>query len=168
MLCPEVWSRRNTVAGRGRYGKPADMWSLGVILYILLVGRPPFEPEAMDQSVEEDVLPLKPGAEDGSTTAARSSPLVIDCSVLPPLARDLVQRLLRHDPKRRMDVRQACNHEWTLMEDGDTHVHPLQDPLVVTQQAEQQPAAPLEDTDSNPIAAKRTKRNEEDKGQEGG
>ncbi len=51
------------------------------------------------------------------------------------------------------------------MEDGDTHVHPLQDPLVVTQQAEQQPAAPLEDTDSNPIAAKRTKRNEEDKDQ---
>ena len=64
-----------------------------------------------------------------------------------------------------MDVQQACNHEWILIEDGDTHVHPLQDPLVVTQQAEQQPAAPLEDTDSNPIAAKRTKRNEEDKDQ---
>ena len=41
-FAPEVLQRRNTVAGVGRYGKAADMWSIGVIVYILLSGIPPF------------------------------------------------------------------------------------------------------------------------------
>jgi hypothetical protein len=34
-FAPEVLKRRSTVAGRGRYGKPADMWSLGVVVSIV-------------------------------------------------------------------------------------------------------------------------------------
>ncbi|CBJ28013.1 Chk2, checkpoint kinase [Ectocarpus siliculosus] len=41
-FAPEVLKRRNTVLGVGRYGKEADMWSVGVILYILLSGTHPF------------------------------------------------------------------------------------------------------------------------------
>lgn len=39
-FAPEVLKRRTTVHGRGRYGKAADMWSVGVVLYVLYVDYP--------------------------------------------------------------------------------------------------------------------------------
>ena len=38
-FAPEVLKRKSTLKGAGRYGYSADMWSLGVVLYILLSGR---------------------------------------------------------------------------------------------------------------------------------
>jgi hypothetical protein len=49
-----------------------------------------------------------------------------------PVARDLVEHLLRQDPKRRLTIRQACDHPWINIDDGDTHCHPLDDPAVTT------------------------------------
>ena len=37
-FAPEVLKRKKSVSGSGRYGTSADMWSLGVVLYILLSG----------------------------------------------------------------------------------------------------------------------------------
>lgn len=106
-FAPEVLLRQHTVTGRGRYGKPADMWSLGVILYVLLSGTPPFE----------DMQSLNFPEEYWSDVSAG--------------AKDLVRRLLQPDPSHRYTVQQSCEHEWILMVDGDTHVHPLQDPILV-------------------------------------
>lgn len=104
----EVLRRRHTVKGVGRYGKQADMWSLGVILYVLLTGTPPFD------------------AADAGLPTTIDFPEHVSAD-----ARDLVVQLLQQDPRQRVTVVQACEHAWILQEDGDTHVHPLNDPHLV-------------------------------------
>ena len=110
-FAPEVLRRQHTVKGRGRYGKPADMWSLGVILYVLLSGTQPFE---------------------GGHTLDFPAEFWSDVSAS---AIDLVRLLLQPEPTKRGTVLQICEHKWILTDDGDTHVHPLQDPaLLVNEQ----------------------------------
>lgn len=113
-FAPEVLRRRNTVMGNGRYGKEIDCWSIGVILFILLSGSPPFDVSAgFDAVASAKVMFYEDQWKDISNEA-----------------RDLVRRLLEKDAKKRMSVKEACEHAWVLVEDGDTHCHPLQDPVV--------------------------------------
>ena len=114
-FAPEVLRRRHTVAGRGRYGPAADMWSLGVILYVLLSGTPPFD---TDQGIDM-VVHARIDFPDEYWREISAE------------AKDLIQRLLVSDPRKRFTVQQACQHRWILTEDGDTHVHPLKDPKVI-------------------------------------
>ena len=102
--------------GDGRYGKEIDCWSIGVILFILLSGSPPFDVSAGFESVANAEIVFY---EDQWRRVSLE-------------ARDLVVRLLEKDPRRRMSVAQACGHAWVLMDDGDTHCHPLRDPVVIS------------------------------------
>jgi hypothetical protein len=109
-FAPEILQRRHTVMGRGRYGKEADCWSMGIILYILLSGMPPFDPDSRDTTIDY------PDEHWGGVSDK---------------ARDLVQQLLIVSPKKRLTVKDACQHEWILQDDGDTHQNPLDDPNLV-------------------------------------
>lgn len=113
-FAPEVLRRRHTVAGHGRYGKEADMWSMGVILYILLSGTPPFDASIGTDEIDNIKISFTGSRWEGISDGAK----------------DLISKLLSKDPATRISVVNACSHPWILTPDGDTHVHPLEDPNV--------------------------------------
>jgi len=78
------------------YGKQADMWSLGVILYIMLCGIPPFEEERLF----EQIL-------GGKYEFDSSEWISVSLE-----AKDLVSRLMTVNPKDRLAVDQALAHKW--------------------------------------------------------
>ncbi|KAG9134142.1 hypothetical protein Leryth_004829 [Lithospermum erythrorhizon] len=92
-MAPEVLKRS--------YGPEIDIWSAGVILYILLCGVPPFWAES-EQGVAQAILRGKidfnrepwPSISDG--------------------AKNLVQQMLEPDPKLRLTAKQVLEHHWLL------------------------------------------------------
>ncbi|KAL7107894.1 hypothetical protein ACP275_06G082300 [Erythranthe tilingii] len=96
---------------RKRYGPEADVWSAGVIVYILLSGVPPFWAES-EQGIFEQVLH---GDLDFSSDPW---PSVSDS------AKDLVRKMLVRDPKRRITAHEVLCHPWVQV-DGEAPDRPL-------------------------------------------
>ncbi|XP_074585527.1 calcium-dependent protein kinase 17-like [Curcuma longa] len=99
------------------YGLEVDVWSAGVIIYILLSGVPPFWHET-EQGIFEQVLR---GELDLTTPPW---PSISDS------AKDLVRRMLVRDPKRRLTAHEALCHPWVCV-DGIAPSKPL-DSAVLT------------------------------------
>ncbi|VAH81455.1 unnamed protein product [Triticum turgidum subsp. durum] len=90
-MAPEVLKRN--------YGPEIDIWSAGVILYILLCGVPPFWAET-EQGVAQAIL-------RGNIDFKREPwPNVSEN------AKDLVRRMLEPDPKLRLTAKQVLEHHW--------------------------------------------------------
>ncbi|KAJ7970646.1 putative Calcium-dependent protein kinase [Quillaja saponaria] len=96
---------------RKRYGPEADVWSAGVILYILLSGVPPFWAES-EQGIFEQVL-------HGDLDFASDPWPSISES-----AKDLVRQMLVRDPRRRLTAYQVLCHPW-IQVDGVAPDKPL-------------------------------------------
>lgn len=88
---------------RKNYSYEADMWSLGVILYILLSGLPPFWGDTEDQIFK---MVLK-GAIDFKS---EPWPKISDA------AKDCVKKLLEMDPAKRATSEQILKHDWLVKE----------------------------------------------------
>mmetsp|Transcript_1071 Transcript_1071/g.2137 ORF Transcript_1071/g.2137 Transcript_1071/m.2137 type:complete len:409 (-) Transcript_1071:156-1382(-) len=84
---------------RKKYDKSCDLWSVGVIAYILLCGYPPFNGANNDQT-HRSVLRGRYyfPAEDWKDVSIE--------------AMDFIYRMLQMDPRKRMTVEQALNHPW--------------------------------------------------------
>ncbi|KAI9228652.1 MAG: kinase-like domain-containing protein [Piptocephalis tieghemiana] len=102
-VAPEVL---HPVAKERAYGKAVDMWSLGVILYIMLCGFPPFSEELAPPSMKEQIL----GAYFDFPSPAWDS--VSSAGI------DLVEWCLTKEPHRRITVDQALDHHWTKEKRG--------------------------------------------------
>ena len=90
-IAPEVLKKR--------YDEKCDIWSCGVILYILLSARPPFGGEN-DKEIMQNVAK---GEYD-----LKSSPF----NKVSKSCIDLIQKLLIMDPKKRISAQEALTHSW--------------------------------------------------------
>ncbi|KAK9692722.1 Calcium/calmodulin dependent protein kinase II association domain [Popillia japonica] len=91
-LSPEVLKKEP-------YGKPVDIWACGVILYILLVGYPPF----WDEDQHRLYAQIKAGAYD------YPSP---EWDTVTPEAKNLINQMLTVNPGKRITAAEALKHPW--------------------------------------------------------
>ncbi|KAI4386250.1 hypothetical protein MLD38_004196 [Melastoma candidum] len=90
-MAPEVLKRN--------YGPEVDIWSAGVILYILLCGVPPFWAET-EQGVAQAII--------RSVVDFRRDPW----PKVSDLAKDLVKKMLNPNPTSRLTAQQVLDHPW--------------------------------------------------------
>ncbi|KAJ8574165.1 hypothetical protein K7X08_025970 [Anisodus acutangulus] len=96
---------------RKRYGPETDIWSAGVIIYILLSGVPPFWGES-EQEIFDEVL---------------YGDIDFELDPWPKIsqgAKDLVRRMLVRDPKKRLTAHEVLCHPWVQI-DGVAPDKPL-------------------------------------------
>lgn len=86
---------------RKNYGKECDIWSLGVIMYALLVGFPPFNGDS-DQEIQRKII-----KGDLSFKHPEWEPISKE-------AKELIKTLLNLDPPKRPSAADTLNHVWFL------------------------------------------------------
>ncbi|XP_068463035.1 calcium-dependent protein kinase 2-like isoform X1 [Phaseolus vulgaris] len=96
---------------RRSYGKEIDIWSAGVILYILLSGVPPFWAET-EKGIFNAIL------EGELDFVSEPWPSISDS------AKDLVRKMLTQDPKKRITSAQVLEHPW-MREGGEASDKPI-------------------------------------------
>ena len=90
-IAPEVLKKH--------YDEKCDLWSCGVIMYILLSGRPPFGGDN-DKEIMDKVIIGKYDLETSPFDKLSSS------------GKDLIQKLLMIEPNKRLSAEQALAHPW--------------------------------------------------------
>ncbi|CAO3631962.1 unnamed protein product [Cunninghamella blakesleeana] len=86
------------IKGNPYYGPATDIWSCGIILYILLCGYHPFD----DKRTSHLLFKIKNG---------RYRPILDDVS---NLAKDLITNMLTVDPNKRFNIHDILHHAWLL------------------------------------------------------
>ncbi|XP_055511054.1 LOW QUALITY PROTEIN: MAP kinase-activated protein kinase 2-like [Leucoraja erinacea] len=91
------------VLGPEKYDKSCDMWSLGVIMYILLCGYPPF--------YSNHGLAISPGMKRRIRMGQYEFPNP-EWMEVSEEAKQLIRHLLKTEPTQRMTIMEFMNHPW--------------------------------------------------------
>lgn len=91
-MAPEILEHKD-------YGKEVDMWSIGVITFILLCGYPPFSDDSNEEVKQADFTFLPKYWKNVSDDA-----------------KDFIKSLIVVDPDRRLTAKQALEHKWLMID----------------------------------------------------
>ncbi|KAK7283759.1 hypothetical protein RIF29_13505 [Crotalaria pallida] len=108
-MAPEVLKRS--------YGKEIDIWSAGVILYILLCGVPPFwgqTGKGLFEAILEGEIDLDSASWPSISAAAK----------------DLIRKMLTREPKKRITASDALEHPW-MMKGGEASDKPIDSAVLI-------------------------------------
>mmetsp|Transcript_2489 Transcript_2489/g.4283 ORF Transcript_2489/g.4283 Transcript_2489/m.4283 type:complete len:366 (+) Transcript_2489:134-1231(+) len=83
---------------RGKYGRPSDAWTLGVLVFLMLYGSYPFDGDSVSL-VLRAILSAEPDWSDS-------------CYALSNDVKDLLKQMLVKDPDERINIVAAYNHGW--------------------------------------------------------
>ena len=92
-IAPEVLKRN--------YDEKCDMWSCGVILYMLLVGHAPFDGETDNDIIKSIKVGVYKTNEERYVNGSEE-------------LKDLITKLLKIDPKERISAKEALNHNFFI------------------------------------------------------
>jgi serine/threonine protein kinase len=81
-----------------QYSPKSDLWQAGCVLYSLLSGMPAFNPNIPEQATDMTYFPMRGQAWDNVSD----------------LGKDLIAKILRKDPKRRLSATEILEHPWVL------------------------------------------------------
>ncbi|KAI0367501.1 Pkinase-domain-containing protein [Pilatotrama ljubarskyi] len=87
------------VLGKKGHGKAVDIWSIGIITYVMLCGYSPFRSDDVKELIRE-------------TTEAKIEFHERYWSNVSPEAKDFVKTLLNPDPSKRPTAEEALKHKW--------------------------------------------------------
>mmetsp|Transcript_36542 Transcript_36542/g.76048 ORF Transcript_36542/g.76048 Transcript_36542/m.76048 type:complete len:443 (-) Transcript_36542:167-1495(-) len=98
------WPPERLAANGGVATPASDLWSLGILLYILLTNSHPWDPQGVntDAEMEEAIQQLSSSDKMDVTIPTHLS----------PSAQDLLRRLLAVDPEQRLTTTELLQHPW--------------------------------------------------------